>query len=102
MKTKKKKRIISEPASIARVIWTSQCLEEGDQLRAQVVKRLRSELFAVQGDLSKLSKRWRVSLRQVQRTLRVYRESGELADKETLGQQLKRSLAAQLAKARQS
>lgn len=96
-KKKKTRRVLREPTPIARVLYTAQCLPEDDPLRARIVARLKSEIAESKNDLGTLAVRWNVTKRQVHRTLKPYRESGELVEKETIGQKIKRALAAQRA-----
>lgn len=99
-KTKtKKRRVVREPTPIARVLYTAQCLPLEDPLRARVVARIKLELAETGGDMAALAEAWNVTKRQVHRTLKPYRESGELVDKLTVGQKIKKALAAHRAEA---
>lgn len=87
------KKLKRGPEPIARVIYTAQILPVDDPLRAKVVSRLKAEIASAGKDVTELSKRWNVSKRQVQRTIAPYRESGEIVEKETVGEKISRALA---------
>lgn len=86
-------RVRQDASPMSRIAYGALSLDEDDPLRAQIVRRIRLEYKESDSSAKKLSESWKVSVRQVQRMLSQYRATGEIVEKETVGQKIKRALA---------